>query len=174
MRDAIGGAFTLEVIVVFMVLVNSYLAYSVNYTRAFKVKNAIIDVIENNEGYPANTSINCADAGKDNFSSRFCNAIKSYGYTAKGYPVNDPDCKKTKNPDGLNDLGICIIAHTNVSGQGFDTTTYVGVYYTVYTYINIDLPILGGIFKFMPSVFRITGDTNIIYSSGGKNVFLGE
>ena len=173
MRESIGGALTLEIIIVFMVLVNSYLAYSVNYSRAFKVKNAIIDLIENNEGYPSGEAINCTANNKENtFSGRFCNILKSYGYTAKNYPPRDKACSDVPHAPGLDDLGICIIPHTNIIGQENTDSTYTGVYYTVYTYINIDLPILKNILQNMPGVFRIAGDTNIIYSSGG-NVYLG-
>lgn len=174
MRDAIGGALTMEIILVFLVLVNSYLAYSVNYTRAFRVKNAIIDLIENNEGYPAGMSISCSSSATDNdFSGRLCNIVRSYGYNAKGYPNGDEKCPNGVNPGGLSDLGLCIIPHSNINGQDISNPNgrYIGVYYTVYSYINIDLPILRNFFENMPGIFRIQGDTNIIYSSGG-NVLL--
>ena len=34
MRDAIGQVFALQVILIFVVLINGYMAYSVNYARA--------------------------------------------------------------------------------------------------------------------------------------------
>ena len=51
MRDAIGGVFTLQIILVFVLLINGYMAYSVNYTRAFRVKNEIINIVEQKEGF---------------------------------------------------------------------------------------------------------------------------
>lgn len=50
MRDAISGAMTLQIIVIFMIIINCYLAFSVNYTKAFRVKNEIRSIIEKNEG----------------------------------------------------------------------------------------------------------------------------
>ena len=50
MRDAIGQVFALQVILGFVLLINGYMAYSVNYTRAFRVKNQIINIIEQYEG----------------------------------------------------------------------------------------------------------------------------
>ena len=38
MRDAIGGLFSLQIILAFILLVNGYLAYSVNYTRGIPSK----------------------------------------------------------------------------------------------------------------------------------------
>ena len=174
MRESIGGALTLEIVIIFMVLVNSYLAYSVNYSKAFKVKNSIIDLIENNEGYPSGTAVSCtANNTDDSFAGKLCAILNSYGYNAKGYPAKDKGCSDVPHAPGLDDLGICIIPHTNIIGQESVDNKYQGVYYTVYSYINIDLPIIRNIFEnMMPSVFRISGDTNIIYSSGG-DVFLG-
>ena len=42
MRDAFGGLMNMVIIVVFLVLVSGYLAFNVNYTKAFRVKNKII------------------------------------------------------------------------------------------------------------------------------------
>ena len=50
MRDAIGQVFTLQIILAFVLLINGYMAYSVNYTRAFRVKNQIVNIIEQYEG----------------------------------------------------------------------------------------------------------------------------
>lgn len=50
MRDAIGQVFALQVILAFVLLINGYMAYSVNYTRAFRVKNQIVNIIEQYEG----------------------------------------------------------------------------------------------------------------------------
>lgn len=175
MRESIGGAFTLEIIIVFMVLVNSYLAFSVNYSKAFKVKNALIDLIENNEGYPAGLNgINCTNNNDQNtFSDRFCKVLNSYGYTKNNYATNDPECYNSIHAPLIDGYGVCIIPHTNIIGQNGGNDLYQGVYYTVYTYINIELPILKTFFEKMPGVFRISGDTNIIYSSGG-DIFVGE
>ena len=50
MRDAIGQVFALQIILAFVLLINGYMAYSVNYTRAFRVKNQIVTFIEQYEG----------------------------------------------------------------------------------------------------------------------------
>ena len=42
MRDAIGGVVNITIIVTFLVIVSGYLAFNVNYTKAFRVKNKII------------------------------------------------------------------------------------------------------------------------------------
>jgi hypothetical protein len=174
MREAIGGAMTLEIIIVFLVLVNSYLAFSVNYTRAFRVKNAIIDLIENYEGFPVDgVSCNGTNSSSSNpeFNTKFCNIIRSYGYNSPEFARND--CGGTDQPGGVNDIGVCIFPHVNINNQTSGSDSFYGIYYTVYTYIDIDLPILNRVLQAMPNIFRITGDTNIIYTSGQKNIYVG-
>ena len=43
MNDGIGGATVLALIVFFVVIFSSYMAFNVNYTKAFRVKNKVID-----------------------------------------------------------------------------------------------------------------------------------
>ena len=50
MRDAFGGIANMVVIIVFLVIVSGYLAFNVNYTKAFRVKNKIISTFEQYEG----------------------------------------------------------------------------------------------------------------------------
>jgi hypothetical protein len=42
MRDAMGGSVALVIIVVFIVIALGYMAFNVNYTKAFNMKNKII------------------------------------------------------------------------------------------------------------------------------------
>ncbi|NLA32492.1 MAG: hypothetical protein GX864_00885, partial [Mollicutes bacterium] len=50
MREAVGGTWLFQIAIVFIILFSGYLALSVNYSRAFKVKNEILAIIERNEG----------------------------------------------------------------------------------------------------------------------------
>ena len=50
MREAFGGSWLLGFVALFIVLFSAYLAVSINYTKAFKAKNKIINIIEQNEG----------------------------------------------------------------------------------------------------------------------------
>lgn len=51
MRDAFGGAFMLQLMLIFLVIYVSLLAVGYNYAKAFRTKNFIIDYIERYEGY---------------------------------------------------------------------------------------------------------------------------
>ena len=49
MRDAFGGAFMIKIFLVFIIIYVGFTALSLNYAKAFKVKNKIIDYLEVNE-----------------------------------------------------------------------------------------------------------------------------
>lgn len=50
LRESIGATFLIKIMVVFIVIYNSLLAVAVNYAMVFRVKNRIIDLIEQHEG----------------------------------------------------------------------------------------------------------------------------
>ena len=54
MRDAFGGAFMIKLFLVFIIIYVSFTALALNYAKAFKVKNKIIEYIETNENFPNN------------------------------------------------------------------------------------------------------------------------
>ena len=83
MRDAFGGVVNLAMIVVFLVLVCGYLAFNVNYTKAFRVKNYIITSIEQYEG-------NC-DEGTACYQ-KINDYINRIGYNAPDFTLEDYKC----------------------------------------------------------------------------------
>ena len=49
MRDAFGGVFMVRLFLVFIVIYVGFTAVSLNYAKAFRIKNKVIDVIEQND-----------------------------------------------------------------------------------------------------------------------------
>ena len=54
MREAIGGAWLFGLVITFIVFFASFLAISVNFSRAFNIKNEIVDMVEKYEGNNCN------------------------------------------------------------------------------------------------------------------------
>lgn len=81
MRESIGGVFLIKIMVVFLVLYNSLLAIAVNYAIAFRVKNQIINLIEQYEGC-SGASTGC------NGGNCVANYIGSVGYYRAGSTTN--------------------------------------------------------------------------------------
>ena len=46
MRDAFGGVFTMRLMIVFIFILVAFTAISLNYAKAFRIKNKVIDVLE--------------------------------------------------------------------------------------------------------------------------------
>lgn len=49
MRDAFGGIFMIRLLLVFVFIYVAFAAVSLNYAKAFRIKNSIISLIEENE-----------------------------------------------------------------------------------------------------------------------------
>lgn len=143
MRDAFGGIVNLAMIVVFLVLVCGYLAFNVNYTKAFRVKNYIITSLEQYEG-------NCTNGTA--CSNKIQAYIKQVGYNAPDFKIDDYTCN----------YGYCY-KEFKVSNEVDDSVSESKdqVYYRVVTQINIDIPIIN---KIMPGlkIFQISGNTKLI------------
>ncbi len=151
MREAFGGVFSLEILLAFVLLVNGYMAYSVNYTRAFRVKNKIIDIIEESEGYTTG-------AGKNTAESKISAYIDQVGYG-----VNGARKQSLRGQEGCSDEGYCVTCIKNTEINPSDDA-YRGTSFRVETWVNIDIPVLN---KFLPlgDWLRITGDTRTIYDA---------
>ena len=62
MKDAMGGTWLTGLVIIFIALFAGFLAYSISYTKAFRTKNEIINIIEKNEGFTmSNNSVRLHD-----------------------------------------------------------------------------------------------------------------
>lgn len=145
MRDAYGGIVNITFIVVFIVIISGYLAFSVNYNKAFRVKNKIISAIEECEGISKNDTSDCAHQ-----------AIEGYMQQV-GYSV-PKDFNSSVCTGELSTVGNGWCAQENVVSTGELGNKS---YYTVVTAVNIDLPIINRILPSM-KLFQVSGNTKTI------------
>ena len=143
MREAFGGAFTIKLMLIFLAIYIAFIAVALNYAKAFRVKNKIIDIIEQNEGI---------DSYNDTKEGSVIGGINSYLNTV-GYYVNLANIKNN-NTENINcyDRGYCIEETTAPVTDGITSK-----YYKVTTYININFPF----FKLNFNI-PITGETRKI------------
>lgn len=159
MKEAIGGVMSLQIIMIVLIVMNCYLAFSVNYTKAFRTKNEIRSIIEKNEGFT------CSAADQINEYMLETNYNISDGYLSwcesNGYEVarlgNGSFCYKNNKVD--------------ITGTTDQNTTYKGSYYTVVTFVNLDLPLINKVLPFAGNIFAVKGETALIYSSGNNSEF---
>ena len=143
MREAIGGAWLMGVVVFFIVLFSSYLALSVNHSRAFNVKNAIVEIIERHGGYTA-----CA-------RNEICCYLRSVGYATGGHCNIDRgagDYGGDWEPGSIEFGGTarrpayCIRRHDMNPADIF--IEHRQAYFSIAVFFRVDLPIFHNLFTF--------------------------
>ena len=141
MREATGGALLVNIILTFIIIFLALLATSVNYSKAFKVNNRIVNLIEKNQTYNSSTK----------------NAIGKYLKNV-GYIVTTSQnfCEREKSrfvPDVRRATSIYSdIGYRYCVYQVEDS--YNKIYYKVVTYMYFDIPVLNEIIK-----IPVTGET---------------
>lgn len=145
MREAFGGAFMIKLMLIFLAIYIAFIAVALNYAKAFRVKNKIIDIIEQSEG------ISEIDYNNTNEGSVIGN-INTY-LNNVSYYVNIINIKN-KNTEGVHcyDRGYCIEEYAGPVNDGVTSK-----YYKVTTYININFPFFNLNFN-----IPITGETRKI------------
>jgi len=135
MREAIGGALLIKLVMFFIVIYVCFLAIAINYSITFRVKNQIINLIESYEGY---------DLAKVHIDDYLSNV--GYYRSIGNLTIGDGTCQ--------SEYGYCYdpIPITNAAGD------QIGTYYKVTTYVSFDFPIIGQI-----SNFPVSGETRVIY-----------
>lgn len=147
MRDALGGVINIQFILIFIVLVSSYLAFSVNYTKAFRAKNKIIDVYEAYDGNLAN----------DGARKKIDTYLKQIGYnpasdyvTAAGAACDgDCDCSS-----GLYCIKSVVVDNDKALPKSYAEVT---------TFVSIDFPLVKQILSHI-QFFRVKGSTKTVYT----------
>lgn len=148
MREAIGGTWLFQIVIVFVLLFAGYICLSINYSRAYKVKNEVVDIIERKGTFDAYTmaSVN--------------QYLKKAGYYSIGKCPSDMTAYKAELVDRTNvDKGsigkqgnYCI---SKVLVNGEETNGGISkVYYKVRVFFKFDIPIFGDIFS-----FKLDGET---------------
>ena len=145
MRESIGGAWLFGIVIVFIFLFAAFLTYSISYTKAFNIKNEIINYIEENEGF---TTINDTSVSPGNMSSSELNKstegkiyklVYNVGYNIDA--TQDIVCKD----NGTNFYGVCITKvcpNGDVNNTHYKVTSYIALEITVID-LSVNIPITG-------------------------------
>lgn len=172
MRETVASTWVYQLVIIFILIFVAFLVMSLSYSKTYKTKNELINIIERSEG------VNTRSVQIMN------NYLKSVSYATKGNcPVgeswmgatslsNTADFKKTVNGtkyyycinkkwnnDSLNKKSI-------TSKSGKNTITYVKskMFYQIKIFYHFNLPVLGDFFT-----FSIGGTTNDIFT--GSDMF---
>ena len=143
MREAFGGSWLLGFVALFIVLFSAYLAVSINYTKAFKAKNKIINIIEQNEGMSKSVG-DVRNKTDEELNKGKTTEDKIYYYLKQAGFVIDKETVSGRCPDDTDDT------------KGISTRE--GKYYKVTTFVKIELPVI-----WVNITVPVKGETKVIY-----------
>ncbi|MGM9875634.1 MAG: hypothetical protein ACI310_00160 [Bacilli bacterium] len=146
MREAFGGAFMIKLMLIFLAIYIAFIAVALNYAKAFRVKNKIIDIIEQNEGIKQSDYIDTKEGSVIGDINTYLNSV-SYYVNLTNIPANN-----NNNTLHCYKNGYCIEEYTGPVNDGVTSK-----YYKVTTYININFPFFNLNFN-----IPITGETRKI------------
>ena len=159
MRDALGGTVNIVIIVVFIVFALGYMAFNVNYTKAFRMKDKIVSVYEKYNG-------TCTSACQTEISTY----SKKIGY--------NPDTIICGDAKAMTIEGKTLFCVDSTQVGNIDDMN-PRCYYHISTKININIPLLENIYamsrngdKSKPAklnVFYVNGDTKTVEKKDGEN-----
>lgn len=175
MRSAIGGTWLFQIVIVFIFLFTGYICLSVNHSKAFAVKDDIIETIERHNGITlssvtsTNGDINIKNSPviKD-----ITERLKTVSYRTSGNCNRLPKDTKTgsnactRHSDWIGFDRQGAKNNTNASYCIKEISVSCGSeqlpsikYYKVAVFYQLDLPVLSSVFSFTEK-----GDTKLIYN----------
>ena len=171
MREAIAGTWLFGIVITFIVMFTSFLAYSISYTKAFNLKNEILNLIERHEGFSTSKLDlkNASDVELENDNTVAALAylkIKNMGYN---YTIID-----NQNDKGTN---ICNTSSNTTGTVGeYQTGGYCVYYlctkdngstklhYKVTTFIALEIPVINLLLR-----IPISGEIKTLYYDINRN-----
>ncbi len=143
MRNAIGTTRIFQFVIIFVLIFAAYLALSIKYSKTFKMKNEVINIIERSRGLT------------DNAGEIIGNYLDVSGYTAQGKCPSGWIGATTSGFEDANDANkylYCVRKTSNYNDRSKDLT-----YYRITLFYKFGLPYIDDIFT-----FEVSGETTDI------------
>lgn len=159
MKESIGGIWLFNIVIFFILVFTAYICISINYSKAYNIKNEIVNIIRNQGGVcttgdaPYHTNVSCS-----NFADQISDYFKEANYRSTGKCKDNEvgyDREGNRLSTGANRAAICISA---VKAQG-NVELPNALYYKVRVFFQLDVPVLFDIFN-----FAVEGETSRIYN----------
>ena len=159
MKEAIGNAALFNIVIIFVGILIAFFVGSLGYSKAYKVKNKIVEEIEK-EGEHS-TTVAQAEKAYSRAEPEIMDWLasgddgKGIGYrinTAAGQ--NNSRCPKKDGAELVNqvsDYEYCVYIHSTCKDE---TKGKCGIYYSVTAYMYFDVPIIEDLIR-----IPISGET---------------
>ena len=157
MRESMGQAWIVGLILAFTLIFTSYLVIMINYSSAFKIKNELVHIIEKYEGL---------SSGESGSVRIINNYLVNSGYDA----VGTCECNNTERCYGAKKiLNTNNLVQAQNNEKYYYCVEYISNnvsekkgYYNVQLFLKVDIPVLGNFGN-----FKIKGQTiKIKYPNG--------
>ena len=157
MRQAIGGAWLYGIVIVFMMFMIAYVSATLNYSRAYKTKTQVVNIIEEYQGVTTSSTvpkINQILQANGYTSARLCSEVLDNGVRYVGI-YNTTMVKRTAGVvSGEKPMHVCVTRSAYKASKAL----YTDYFYDVTMFFKFNIPIFGDIFT-----FSVKGETNSIY-----------
>lgn len=151
MKGAIGNALILNIVITFMIIFFSLLIGSMAYSKAYKTKNYLINMIdkyenEKTKSYPS-------------FKGKWDDEVNEY-LGKIGYSMDDVGCAPSRDggyqllKTNENGYDYCIYRNEQIKAEKHDKIIKGRYNYMVLVYMKFDVPVLGNFIR-----IPITGET---------------
>ena len=150
MKESVANSYVFSIIIVIVGVCSGLIIVSMNYSKVFKMKNRIIQILEKHGTYNNNEVRDEIDT-----------FLKSAGYP----PTANPKCSDREGTvlTGMNPTDVGIKAINTPRSYRYciyQYTTAKGKYFNVYLYMRLEFPIIG---DFIRIELPMSGSTKIIF-----------
>ena len=147
MRESLGGGLLLNLVVFFTGIVIVFFVGILSYSKAYRIKNRIIEIIEKYGNYVSIEPTTGLNSVTEELNSDLKNA---------GYNVSKPTkCDSVRNDlvSSTNGRYDAAKLKTNLNSYGYNycvfesTNSGNGKYYVVVTFVRFEVPIVGDLLE---------------------------
>lgn len=167
MREAIGGTWLFQIVIVFVLLFTGYMCMSINHSKAYNVKSDMLDIIERYGGLNVNSDIDSDDPalvaiveGMQNNSYRTTgkcpsDIVDGNNHIIGHYVGYNRDGKLDSNNPAFCVAEVNVWDSETVAQQSCELPNMR--YYRIVVFYQLDLPVFQNLFQ-----FSLKGDTKVI------------
>lgn len=145
MKEAIGNASVFGLAIAFIGIMILVFLSSLNYTKAFKIKNRLVDIIEQyDDGYSI--------GNRDAINTQIETVLREIGY---GVNTSNKQCPNIEK----NGKTYTVLNNTyNYRYCIYEFSSTRGSYYKVIAYMQLDIPVIGEYIQ-----IPVSGETKVFY-----------
>ena len=175
MKEAVGSALLLNIVLVFVGIISMLLVGSIGYSKAYKVKNRIVSIIEKYDGdcFEDNSNPNSYVACYQEIEEELKNMGYSSNISASCPDITVDDELKIEKVERVYPQNFstghryCVYKYTlcdelsptapNFKCSSDSNETH---YYKVFTFMHFDIPVIGSFLE-----FQVSGETRQFYDT---------